>query len=86
MGSSSLEFKDAYIDGELHVDTLTNAVGQNIDVDRDLDFPFGVTCDFNESQSSAGAGVASSLPSKPEAYIKVKLNGVVGVVPWYPLT
>ena len=52
----------------------------------DIDISFGDTVDFNESQSSAGAGIATALPSKPEAYIKVKLNGTVGVVPWYPLT
>ena len=75
LGSSSLQFRDVYIDGELHVDTLTNAVGQNIDVDRDLDLGNNVMIDYATSASSVGAsGSADSLPT-PFAYVPCRING-----------
>ena len=50
----------------------------------DIDFSFGDTVDFNESQSSVGsAGFATALPANPTGYVVIKQGGSEFVVPYY---
>lgn len=75
LGESGKEWRDIYIDGELHVDTITNAVGQNINVERDLDLGNNIMIDWATSSSNVGSsGSADALPT-PFAYVPVRING-----------
>lgn len=60
-----------------------DSIFMNGTVDTDMKFNFGFTVNYNANKSSATSGVASALPSTPDSYVEIKVNGVKKYLPAY---
>ena len=56
----------------------------DINVFDDLDMQAGAVLDITDISTSAGAG-ARTLPSNPQDFMKIKVDGVTRLVPFYPV-
>ena len=78
-----IDLKDDVILGVTSGDKITF----NAHADSDLKFNFGNTIDFNGAQSTVGsAGVADTVPTKPDEWIVIKHAGTEYVIPAFAKT
>jgi hypothetical protein len=82
LGTSSLQFRNIYIDGTAFIDTLDNS--GDIKLGTDLDIDTGATIDFHDvSSTSKSAGSAAALPATPQGYFIAKYRGLTRYIPYY---
>lgn len=83
--ASSGQFNSLYLDNTLFCSNLKVWTGDSdINVFNDLDLQAGVAIDFADIATAAGAG-SRTLPSNPQDFITIKVNGVTRRVPFYPV-